>query len=83
MKIGVIGIGQIGGTIAKKLAKTGHMVKVANSKGIDSVADFAKEIGAIAADLQTVGVDTDVFGFVRANPKYCRFAQKFVGEFVA
>ncbi len=60
MKIGVIGIGQIGGTIAKKLAKTGHMVKVANSKGIDSVADFAKEIGAIAADLQTVGVDIDV-----------------------
>lgn len=60
MKIGVIGIGQIGGTIAKKLAKTGHMVKVANSKGIDSVADFAKEIGAIPADLQTVGVDIDV-----------------------
>lgn len=60
MNIGIIGIGQIGGTIAQKLAKKGYIVKIANSKGIDNVADFAKAIGAIPADLQTVGVDIDV-----------------------
>ena len=33
MKIGIIGVGSIGGTIAKKLVKEGHKVSVANSKG--------------------------------------------------
>lgn len=60
MNISIIGIGQIGGTIAQKLAKTGHTVKIANSKGIDSVADFAKSIGAIPADLASVGQQTQV-----------------------
>ncbi|AGH37329.1 reductase [Bibersteinia trehalosi USDA-ARS-USMARC-188] len=60
MNIGIIGIGQIGGTIAQKLAQVGHTVKVANSKGIDSIADFAEKIGAIPADLHSVGVNIDV-----------------------
>lgn len=33
MKIGIIGAGHIGATIAKKLAAIGHDVKLANSKG--------------------------------------------------
>ena len=33
MKIGIIGVGAIGGTITKKLVKAGHKVSVANSKG--------------------------------------------------
>ncbi|HAP52250.1 MAG TPA: 3-hydroxyisobutyrate dehydrogenase, partial [Marinobacter adhaerens] len=33
MKIGVIGIGNIGGTLARKLVAEGHQVRVANSKG--------------------------------------------------
>lgn len=33
MNFGIIGVGAIGGTIAKKLAKAGHSVKVANSRG--------------------------------------------------
>lgn len=50
MKIGVIGIGNIGGTLARKLAANGHEVRVANSKGADAVKPFADQIGAIAAD---------------------------------
>lgn len=52
MKIGVIGIGAIGGTIARKLASEGHQVRVANSRGVDAVRQFATEIGAEAADVQ-------------------------------
>jgi predicted dinucleotide-binding enzyme len=52
MKIGVIGIGNIGGTLAHKLAAAGHEVRVANSKGPDDVRSFAEEIGGIAVDVQ-------------------------------
>ncbi|MCZ7451080.1 NAD(P)-binding domain-containing protein [Agrobacterium rhizogenes] len=50
MKIGIIGIGYIGGTLARKLASSGHEVSVANSKGADAVRPFADEIGATATD---------------------------------
>lgn len=50
MKIGIIGIGSIGGTLARKLSATGHEVRVANSKGEEDVRPFADEIGAIPAD---------------------------------
>ncbi len=60
MNIGVIGIGAIGGTIAKKLAKAGHTVKVANSRGKDAVKDFASEIGAVPSDLTDIGEGVDV-----------------------
>ncbi|UIK14777.1 NAD(P)-binding domain-containing protein (plasmid) [Rhizobium leguminosarum] len=50
MKIGIIGIGNIGGTIARKLASAGHEVRVANSKGAVAVRPFAEEIGATATD---------------------------------
>jgi 8-hydroxy-5-deazaflavin:NADPH oxidoreductase len=50
MKIGIIGIGSIGGTIARKLRAAGHEIHVANSKGADGVRRFADEIGAKAVD---------------------------------
>lgn len=50
MKIGIIGIGNIGGTLARKLASAGHEVRVANSKGAEDVRPFADEAGATAAD---------------------------------
>jgi len=50
MKIGVIGIGNIGGTLARKLVAAGHQVRVANSKGPDDVQPFAVKIGAEAVD---------------------------------
>ena len=50
MKIGVIGIGNIGGTLARKLCAAGHKVRAANSKSPEDVRPFADEIGAEAVD---------------------------------
>ena len=41
MKIGIIGAGQIGGTLTRRLTKLGHEVFVANSRGPASLADLA------------------------------------------
>ncbi len=46
MKIGIIGAGQIGGTLTRRLTKLGHEVYVANSRGPASLADLARETGA-------------------------------------
>jgi 8-hydroxy-5-deazaflavin:NADPH oxidoreductase len=46
MKIGIIGAGQIGGTLTRRLTKLGHDVFVASSRGPASLADLAKETGA-------------------------------------
>jgi predicted dinucleotide-binding enzyme len=46
MKIGIIGAGQIGGTLTRRLIKLGHEVFVANSRGPASLADLARETGA-------------------------------------
>ena len=51
MKIGVIGIGEIGGTLARKWRANGHSVRVANSRGAAAVKPFADAIGAEAADI--------------------------------
>jgi predicted dinucleotide-binding enzyme len=52
MKIGIIGVGNIGGTLARKLTSAGHEVRVANSKGVDDVKPFADEAGATAVDVR-------------------------------
>ena len=37
MKIGIIGAGQIGGTLARRFSELGHQVSVANSRGPESL----------------------------------------------
>jgi len=51
MKIGIIGAGQIGGTLTRRLTKVGHEVYVANSRGPASLAALAKETGATAVEV--------------------------------
>ena len=46
MKIGIIGAGQIGGTLTRRLTTLGHQVSVANSRGPETLADLAAETGA-------------------------------------
>lgn len=48
MKIGIIGAGQIGGTLAGRLTELGHQVYIANSRGPESLADVAAKTGATA-----------------------------------
>ena len=60
MKIGVIGIGEIGGTLARRWREKGHTVRVANSRGPEAVKQFADEIGAEAADIYGAVEGADV-----------------------
>jgi predicted dinucleotide-binding enzyme len=46
MKIGMIGAGEIGSTLTRRLTALGHQVSVANSRGPKSLADLAAETGA-------------------------------------
>lgn len=46
MDIGIIGAGQIGGTLTRRLTTLGHNVFVANSRGPESLANLARETGA-------------------------------------
>ena len=48
MKIGIIGSGNIGGTLARLWARAGHQVMVSNSRGPESLRDFVAEIGGEA-----------------------------------
>ncbi len=47
MKIGIIGAGNIGATLARKFVAAGHTVKLAGSKGPEAVRDKAAEVGAV------------------------------------
>jgi hypothetical protein len=46
MQIGIIGAGNIGGTLAHHLARRGHQVSIANSRGPESLADLTARIGS-------------------------------------
>jgi 8-hydroxy-5-deazaflavin:NADPH oxidoreductase len=59
-KIGVIGAGQIGGTLINQYTKAGHTVKMANASGIEKLRDLAFETGALAVALADVVSDVDV-----------------------
>ena len=48
MKIGIIGAGNIGGTLARRLTAVGHEVSIANSRGPETLAALAKEKGTKA-----------------------------------
>jgi 8-hydroxy-5-deazaflavin:NADPH oxidoreductase len=60
MRIGIIGAGKIGGTLARLFAGAGHDVVIGNSRGPDAVAELVAEIGdratgATAADAARAG----------------------------
>lgn len=48
MRIGIIGAGNIGGALTRRLTALGHEVVVANSRGPESLAALAAETGARA-----------------------------------
>lgn len=60
MKIGIIGAGNIGGTLARRFSALGHDVSVANSRGPETLADLAKETGAHAVTVSEAARGKDV-----------------------
>ena len=59
MKIGIIGAGMIGTTLAQRLSAAGHDVAIANSRGPETIDQAALETGARAVEAADVtqGVD--------------------------
>jgi predicted dinucleotide-binding enzyme len=49
MKIGIIGAGEIGATLTRRLTTLGHEVTVANSRAPETLRDLADTTGATAA----------------------------------
>lgn len=45
MRIGVIGAGKIGGTLARHFAAAGHDVAISNSRGPDTLRELESELG--------------------------------------
>lgn len=60
MKIGIIGSGQIGSTLAERWSAAGHQVKIANSRGPASLAALAAATGAIPVEVSDAVQDVDV-----------------------
>jgi predicted dinucleotide-binding enzyme len=60
MKIGIIGAGQIGGTLTRRLSALGHDVSVANSRGPETLTDLAAETGASAVPVTEAARDAEV-----------------------
>jgi len=55
MKIGIIGAGQIGKALAKKLVNAGYPVIISNSRGIESLQPLVEALGTLA----TAGTNED------------------------
>ena len=60
MRIGVIGAGNIGRTLARHLVRLGHEVSIANSRGPETLTALATGIGAAAASVVDAARAADV-----------------------
>lgn len=52
MQIGIVGSGNIGGNLTRRLTELGHDVRVANSRGPESLARLVAETGARATTVE-------------------------------
>jgi predicted dinucleotide-binding enzyme len=60
MKIGILGAGSIGSTLARRLARRGHEVTIANSRGPETIGAEALSTGARAVDASEVAAGVEV-----------------------
>ena len=60
MKIGIIGAGEMGGTLIRQYSRAGHSVKMANSSGPEKLKSLTIETGSSAVTLADVVTDVDV-----------------------
>ena len=60
MHIGVIGTGDIGAVIVRKLRAAGYPVKMANTRGPESLKDLASNTGAIPGSVEEVVQEVDI-----------------------
>ena len=60
MNIAIIGTGNIGATLTRRLTGLGHSVSIANSRGPQTLQELASETGAHAADVREVVRTADI-----------------------
>jgi predicted dinucleotide-binding enzyme len=60
MNLGIIGAGNIGGTLTRRLSSLGHKVFVANSRGPESLAGLASETGATPVSVEAAARSGDI-----------------------
>jgi len=60
MKIGIIGAGNIGGNLTRRLTAVGHDVSVANSRGPRTLGALAEETGATPVTVERAAQGADV-----------------------
>src|SRR4051812_45285531 len=60
MNIGILGVGNIGKTLAQRLAQAGHAVKVANSRGPHTIPPDVLAFGAEAVATDEALCDVEV-----------------------
>ena len=60
MRIGIIGAGNIGGNLTRRLTALGHDVEVANSRGPQTLGDLAAETGATPVTVAQAATGKDV-----------------------
>jgi 8-hydroxy-5-deazaflavin:NADPH oxidoreductase len=60
VKIGIIGAGNIGATLTRRLTALGHQVAVANSRDPETLSELAGETGATAVSAAEVANGADV-----------------------
>ncbi len=60
MKIGIIGAGHIGGTLTRRLTQLGHEVRVANSRGPETLTELAEETGATPVTVRDAVRDVEL-----------------------
>jgi predicted dinucleotide-binding enzyme len=60
MRIGIVGSGNVGGALTRRLSALGHDVSVANSRGPESLEALAAESGATAATVEDALRDAEL-----------------------
>jgi hypothetical protein len=60
MRIGIIGAGNMGATLAAQLTRIGHEVAIANSRGPRTLTDVASQTGAAPVPITDVTSNADV-----------------------
>lgn len=70
MNIGILGTGFMGRVLTRKLAQAGHDIKVANSRGPDSIGADVLETGAHASTVKDALKDVDVVILAMPHPGF-------------
>ncbi|MGW7300115.1 NADPH-dependent F420 reductase [Streptomyces sp. NPDC054829] len=60
MKIGIIGAGNIGGNLTRRLTALGHEVAVANSRGPQTLTELAAETGATPVPVEEAAKGAEI-----------------------